>query len=47
MATEIIWEFRGKTHFKWLQWSGGDHTEAWLSKRSAKGGVGKLQLCAF
>lgn len=32
----MIWEFRGKTHFKWLQKSSGDHTEVWLSKASAE-----------
>ena len=40
---EMIWEFRGKTHFKWLQKSGGDHTEVWLSKASAEGEAGKSQ----
>lgn len=43
MATEIIWEFRGKIHLLWLQWPGGDHTEAWLSEPCVKGGAGKSQ----
>lgn len=43
MAKEIIWEFRGKTRFRWLQKSGCDHTEVWLNKGSAEGEAGKSQ----
>lgn len=43
MAMEIIWEFRGKTHFKRLQKSGGNRTEVWLSKASEEGESGKSQ----
>lgn len=34
---EIAWLLRGKSHFKWFQNSGSDHTYGWPSKASAEG----------
>lgn len=43
MAIKIIWEFRGKNHFTWLQNSGGNYTEVCFSKASAEEEAGKSE----
>jgi len=40
MIMAIIWDVRGKTHFKFLLKSGDNLTEVWLSKASAEGEAG-------